>query len=261
MQITEQTPTTLALQTNAGGFGCLPLLFGVPFLVSGLAVMLLLGKLTTLDCKRVEPTQVACNLTSAGLLGKQTTSIPAGQLQGADVGVSRGDDGDTYRVILVTKTMSIIPLTGVYSSGYGGKRQKADRINAFVNDSSQMSLTIQQDDRWFAYIFGGIFTLVGGISIMSMIMVKLPRVYVFDKKSGYLYVTFRSLIQSETKQFRLRDIQSAQVVESTDSDGDKSLQTQLNLRSGNPMQLQVFGDSTKHHAIAQAINTFLDSRS
>ncbi len=263
MRITKQTPTTLALQTDNTSSDNVPFSlffrFGVLPLIVALT-LILNAKLTTLTCRRVEPTQVACNLMSVSLLGKQTTSIPTGQLQRADVQVSTDDDGDdVYRIILVTKTKSIIPLTEVYTSGESDKRQDADRINRFVNDQSQMSLTIQQDDRLGTAIFGGILVLFGGGFTYSLMTSKSLKTCVFDKASGHLYVTFKSMIRSETKQFQLQDIQSAQVIEGTDSDGDKIFRTRLNLRSGNSIELPIHGgDSEKHHAIAQAINTFLN---
>ncbi|MCS6812096.1 MAG: hypothetical protein NZ772_00750 [Cyanobacteria bacterium] len=233
------------------------MLLNVPFLLSGLTAILILGEVAILTCTRLEPSQVACKLTNGRLLGKQVTQIPAGKLQRADVSVAKDDDdGDTYRVVLVTET-GTIPLTWAYSSGQRGKRQKAEQINAFLANPEQTTLTVRQDDRWFAYLVGGIFTLIGAGATWGTVTAKSLTTLVFDKLSGHLSMTLKSWVASETKQIPLRDIRAAEVVEGTDSDGDKTYSTQLTLRSGNPIRLPVVGGSEDHYKIADAINTFL----
>ena len=112
MQIVKQTSTILKLQVKNKLFSRLCFtLFGTLFFISGLAIIMFFGELARLNCERLEPTQVSCQLISSRLLRKQVISIPTGQLQSAQIEVSEDDDGDTYRIVLITKN-DRIPLTG-----------------------------------------------------------------------------------------------------------------------------------------------------
>jgi hypothetical protein len=55
----------------------------------------------------------------------------------------------------------------------GRKQENADRINAFIANPGKTSLRVEQDDRWSAYFFGGMFILLGGIGILSSL--RVPR--------------------------------------------------------------------------------------
>lgn len=222
--------------------------------------MIFLGQLTTLLCQRLEPTQVACELTSSSLLGERMLSIPTGELQSAEVEVNEDSDGDTYRVVLVTKN-SRIPLSDVYSSGERGKRTRANQINAFISNPEQMSLRIQQDHRWFAYSLGGIFAVVGGGIILSSLMWKIQTSCLFDKGSGRMYLKQQNIFTSEMREQMLPEILEARVIEGTDSDGDKNYATKLLLRAGEHIPLQISGSASAHYKIAQSINQFLGVKS
>lgn len=260
MKIIKQTPTVLTLENRSNTRGCFSVMmvmkFGMPFLLAGLAAILFFGEVAILTCTRLEPLQVVCKLTNSSLLRKRITQIPLGELQGADVQVNEDSDGDTYRVVLITKS-DTIPLTSVYSSGQHGKRKKAEQINAFLANPEQTTLTIRQDDRWMFYLGGSVSTLVGAGILWGIVFTKSLKTCVFDKRSGCLSMIKKSWVASETKQVPLRDIKAAQVIEDTDSDGDKTYSTQLTLRSGDPIRLPVFGDSEQHYKLADAINTFL----
>jgi hypothetical protein len=261
LQIVEQTPTILKLQAKGDSIRLFLLLLGIPFFLAGLPIIIFFGKLTTLKCARLEATQVACELTTSSLLGGHITPIPTGQLRGAEVEVNESSDGDTYRVALLTKNNSI-PLSSVYSSGEEGKREKADQINAFIRNPGETSLIIQQDDRWFAYPFGGIFTLVGGGIILSSLMLKLETSCIFDKGLGRMYLNRQNILKKEeTREYMLHEIKEAIVVEGTDKEGDIVYNTKLILSSGEQITLPTSGVSSNHYEITQSINRFLGIKS
>jgi hypothetical protein len=79
MQIVEQTATVLRLKAK-NNWGLMGVLFGTPFFLAGLAVIIFFGNLVDLKCDRSASNQVACELTSSNLLSKHITSIPSGQL-------------------------------------------------------------------------------------------------------------------------------------------------------------------------------------
>jgi hypothetical protein len=98
MKIVVQTSRRLELESGNPLGAVAGTLFGMLFLVAGVAAILLLGRLTVLMCQRLEPNQIECQLTSTGLLGSQTTQITA--LEGAEVATHSDDDGDTYSIVL-----------------------------------------------------------------------------------------------------------------------------------------------------------------
>ncbi len=299
MKITKQTPTTLIIEHKGnlpfGSFASIIVFIivaSLPILLP-ILIYILSYELKTLECKRVKPTQVGCILTSVDWLGlgtKRMTFIPA--VQGAKAITTTetkekvDEDGDkserTYyyhQLVLVTsgdKTVLSIPTSTAQDA-------TAARINSFIKDQSQTTLTILLSD--IVNIFFNIFFILSTSSVMlstssvmiisfiilnilvllllvlllvSLSRLKCPVMWAFDKKSGNLHVTFKNMIrQSETKRYRLQDIQSAKVIreESTDSDGERmiSYKTQLDMRSGEPIHLS----SSNDHKIAEAINRFL----
>lgn len=139
-----------------------PMLVGSFFVVAGLGAIMIFGELATLTCQRVQPTQGSCQFVRSRLLGSNETTISLNQLQSAKVDVTvSGKGGGTYSVVLLTDGGEV-PFTTASSSGAEEKQENADRINAFIANPGKTSLRVQQDDRWFAYIFGGIFILLGG---------------------------------------------------------------------------------------------------
>lgn len=168
MKIVEPTPNRLRLQENNLMTATGPVLFGSVFVVAGLAAMVFFGELATLTCQRLEPTQGSCQFVRSGLLGSDETTIPLNQLQSAKVDVNESSKGDTYRVVLLTDGGKV-PFTSAWSSGAVEKQKNADGINAFIGNPGKTSLRVQQDDRWFAYPFGGIFILLGsGVVLGSL---------------------------------------------------------------------------------------------
>lgn len=139
-------------------------LFGLIFVGVGLAVMWFMGAQTTLVCERPEPRAGSCVLTQANVFGRvsREESVRLSEFQRAEMDVSSGDDGDTYRVVLRTET-GPLPFTDYYSSGSGDKRETIERINTFLEDPAAERLEVSQDDRLFAGLFGGIFSCAGGL--------------------------------------------------------------------------------------------------
>ncbi len=260
MKIVEQTPNRLRLRANNLNGIVRTALFGTPFLLTGLAVMLFFGRLTSLKCQRVEPTQGSCQLVNSGLLGSDETTIPLNQLQGAKVDVNQDSDGDTYRVVLLTDGGEV-PFTWVWSSGTGGKQKNADRINAFISNPGEISLRVQQDDRWFAYPFGGLFALVGaGLVFGSLLNGEFIVSFTFDKALGLVRLKQQTLRRTKVTEWRLREINQVEVKEHTDSDGDKTYSLTLNLRSGEhiPVPLQSITSQEGNQKMAECIRQFLN---
>jgi hypothetical protein len=261
LQIVEQTPTILKLQAKGNSIRLFELSVGIPFFLIGLLTIIFWGKLSTLKCARLEATQAACELTTSSLLGDHITPIPTGQLRGAEVEVEKSSDGHTYRVTLLTKN-NRIPLNSMYSSGEEDKREKADQINAFIRNPGETSLIIQQDDRWFIYIFGGCFTLGGGAIILHSLMLKLETHCVFDKGLDRMYLNRQNIFKKgEIREYRLHEIKEVVVVKGANEEGGESYTTKLILSSGEQITLPIAGVSSNHYEITQSISRFLGIKS
>jgi hypothetical protein len=135
-----------------------PMFFGSAFVVAGLVVVINFSELATLTCQRVQLTQGSCLFVHSRLLRSDEKTMPLNQLQGAKVDVKIDTKRrSSYRLVLLTDGGEV-PFTTTFISG----AEDANRINAFIANPGEISLRVQQDDRWFAYIFGGICILFGG---------------------------------------------------------------------------------------------------
>jgi hypothetical protein len=257
MKIVVQTSRRLELESGNPLGAVAGTLFGMLFLVAGVAAILLLGRLTVLMCQRLEPNQIECQLTSTGLLGSQTTQITA--LEGAEVATHSDDDGDTYSIVLFAVGQKI-PFSKIRSSGYAAKKANADRINAFVNNSQQSALSVQEDHRWFSYLFGSGFALTGGALVLASWRLKFITYAVFDKNLGRLTLRRQSALgQTQTQSWNLQEIVGLSVKEEKDSDGDRTYKLLLKLKSGQqlPLSRLFLNSQPQAEAIAAKLRQFL----
>jgi hypothetical protein len=152
MKKIEGTPySELKIQTfNIG----LDLLSSLPLIIFGLFLVHITPN-TTLICQRIETKQGNCKLTESNLWVSSSQEISLDDLQGGKVvKKSKG----SRQVVVLTKTGGI-PRG---NAGRGGdKNHIANQINSFVKNTDIKSLNVGQDNRWFGWIFGGMFVLSG----------------------------------------------------------------------------------------------------
>lgn len=256
MRIIEKTSTILKLQEENTlgkrfvmgglGIGCLWVGIGVSFDASAIS---------TLTCERIKQPQATCKLITSRLFTKSVKPLPSGHLQNAEMDTTRGEDGDEHQIILITN-QDRIPFPGAHLSTYMQKRKTLNRINAFLQNPDQVSLKVQQDDRWFVISFGVSFTLFGSYFVYSFFAAKILNICVFDKHSGQLYLKKGNILNSEIIKYPLHEIIEATVSEEK-SDGDVIYTTQLRFISDKPLPLEISGSRTKHYRIAQSINQFI----
>jgi hypothetical protein len=130
------------------------LLSSLPFIIVGL-FLVLISVNTTLICQRIETKQGNCKLTESKLWVSSSQEISLDDLQGGKVVQKRKGSS---QVVVLTKTGEI-PLGN--ATRWGDKNPIANQINSFVKNPDIKSLNVSQDDRWFGWIFGGIFVLSG----------------------------------------------------------------------------------------------------
>ena len=252
MRVTKSTPTVLKLQEKIEtkiileAFA-LVLFFGLPFFLMGLMAVLSFGKLNTLNCNRIEPSQVTCELTSESLISKSISKID--RLQGTEIQEKRDSDGDTYRIIVLTSESRRLSLPRSYNSN-----NTISKIDAFLNNREQLSLRIQRDNRSSQYILGSIFMLFGGGFILLILQLKWPTSCLFSKTTSKLSVKYQNILfQSYTIEENLASIAEVEVDGDTDEDGIKSYTTNLVLRSGKSISL----GSSKSNFASVKIKHFL----
>jgi len=140
-------------------------LYGLAFTACGCLFSLIFGQAATLTCTRVEPSQIECVRESKWLGWLPVSSASLQHVQGAEVAQSCDDEGCTYRVELSTAE-GTVPLTSYYSSGSQSKQETADRVNAFLKDLRESSLTVKSDAGLLAFVLPLVFVLVGPLIIM-----------------------------------------------------------------------------------------------
>lgn len=250
MKIVKETPTQLNLLN-------LPIwlwLFGLIFSGVGLSVIMGFGKVITLNCDRIAPVQSNCQLKSAGLLGISPQERKLEALEGAKVERSDSSDGAAFRVVLLTN-QGEIPFTDYYSSGENGKQEIATQISTFLGNSQASSLTLQQDDRWFMFMVGGVFVVAG---LAVAVVVGEIVVCEFNKNSGSMILKRHSLLGTKVVERHIHEINNVQIEESHSNDGS-TYRVSLVFTTGDRLPLTSYYSSGRQskQAIAERLQKFL----
>ncbi len=228
-------------------------IIGAVFILLSLSALLFFGTKTTLVCSRGG--QAVCTLTNKAMLKSSERSIPINQLREAYVESNVDSEGDeTYRVVLRTVSGNI-PLTGSSSSGYAGKRDNANRINAFLQSTGSSNLSVVQDERLLAYILGAIFAGIGSLMVLLSSRVTLD----LDRSTGLAVLSKTSLVTRSREEYLLEDLAGAEVQESSSSNSS-TYRVALVQHSGARMPLTGYyssGYKAKQN-LADEINKFLN---
>lgn len=229
--------------------------FGGAFMLAGLLPGLLLAEVSTLECRRTEQPP-SCELSRSGLVKDDRYVIPLDQFQGVEVQESRSDGSSTYRVVLLTSEGDR-PLTGYSSSGYAGKERLARQIDAFLNDSSQPQLVIQQDSRWLGYLFTLIFS--GSGLLVACVMGNVVTCE-FDKLGQSFKLTRQGLWGRKTIQHPLHHIQTVHLETSRSNKGRTTYRVALGLKNGDRLPITTYYSSGRKdkQKTADQISEFLD---
>ncbi|EKU96245.1 hypothetical protein Lepto7375DRAFT_0230 [Leptolyngbya sp. PCC 7375] len=260
MHVTHRTTKILRLQANRD-FRCNLILFivGASILVAGIVIsvaLTLMSQLVVLECNRIGLNQIDCKLTSSSLLRSKVTEIR--QLQGVElVGMSGNKDNvDTdLKLMLISGSGRIETYFDEYYS----------RLNAFINDSSQMIFKIQYDDRWAAFLGWLItlpLTLPGGLLIWSMLLPqkKIVTLCIFDKDSGQVILKLQHILlsKSDIRKENLDDIEKLKIDEFNINNW-RFYHTKLVFKMDKSIILLESRQKSAHTTLTQAISQFLGS--
>lgn len=214
-------------------------IIGVIFAFVGLSIIAFLGKETIMTCSRFANLDGVCAIKETGILGVDIKKIPLKSLHGAEVESSTDSEGDTtYRVILKTNRGNI-DFSSYSSSGYSEKEYIASNINNFVKNTSQQTVTVEQDERIFIYLFGGVFALLGLIIVLLVSQVTC----FFDNKMNKLIIIKQTLLSKKYFEYELSDIVDVTVEESYSSDSGPTYRVALIQASGEPIPLTLYYSS------------------
>lgn len=233
MKIIKQTSSELALKNKPDIFILLWVLgfMGIPFIMI-LGLFSQLG-VTTLTCKRVEPTQVSCEKQESKFFGFiQQPSTGLSQVRSAKFKSEEGIDSDGERTIdnwvnLVTSSGEVIAVEDfVTVNGVRGSANEmqaiTNKINTFIK-SNQDYLEIQRDLRWdlgqslLPLGFLSIFEIIGAIVLFLFFRSEM---LIFDKNSGYLIRKQKTLLGYKYESYRLDEITGTKIERRTDNEKD-----------------------------------------
>ncbi len=237
MRIVQQTPTQLKLRSPwlAPLIGWV--LFSLPFLLTGLFVLLMLTTVTTLQCDRSEGTVAQCQLAMQRLWEIEATRLANGPLQGAAVATKISNRTELYQVVLQFADQTQHSFVDVWSSDPRAAKSTVEQITAFLNNPQQPTFSITQDERQRASLIGGILTGVGFLGLALPLLLVPTYSLSLNKQTSEIVSTRRTALAEKNTIWPLQQVQAAEVVEQQDSDGTAYYQAHIQLVTGETIPL------------------------
>ena len=273
LEIKELTPSKLTLNIYpvilriiAGNHQLLAVIFLLfPILVT--------PQITTLTCERVWPSSslekieltsdiVRCEIEEIGWFAGALKNIPLAQLQGANLKTSFGKDNEiSYQVILLTDK-SQIPLRWHGDFQRESYEALTTRINAFVKNknSTDNTLSVQQDEREFGYFFLGLGIFLFWLSFL-FVGIGTTSQCTLEPDSNSFTLQHQRFFGLKTFQDKLalNDIAQARVEYGEGFKTTSTSRITLILNTGEKLPLNPVYSSGGKEEIATAIDKFLKS--
>jgi hypothetical protein len=252
MKIVEYTSTKLTICANRPARHWI---VGITFMLVGLTAIAAPEQVTTFTCDRQSPNQGSCELVHSSLLWSDAMTIPLENLQEAKIQVNESQTNDSSRIVLVT-TQAEIPLMTDSSANLQEQEIRVNTVNNFIRDSSQKHLKIEEDNRLFAYIFGGLFLFAGVVG--SGVITKEFTCH-FDKTVGSLMLIKKGILWTRRVKKPMSDIIGLRV-DSVKQQEKKNYRVSLVLMSGKRIGLTSGKESnrTEIKTLINCLTTFLD---
>jgi hypothetical protein len=252
MKVIDHTATQLTIvdQNRQWFWGTL---FSAPFIIVGTVIALTTSNITTLECQRSSSASITCERTIVGFAGTRTEAIP-GRLLRASVIRAHGTG-----VVLATSKGGI-DLVNHRMTVTDAHSQIANTINAYVKDSQQRTLKVQQDDRLEGMIYAAAFFLPGVAILLQSLAIPMQVVCVFDKTVGQMTLEkrYRPLGTRFRAQYQLTEVQKAYVVQPSLSERHPKYVVRLELAAAKSIALSpLMKDRQQCQTIANTINHFL----
>lgn len=131
----------------------------------------------TLTCLRENDNQGSCKLVTSKIFGNKTIEIPISDIYGAKLYEKQDPDSKTYKYSVVLQTKSAeIDLSLSYSTNYDLKNQVVSKINNFIKNTGEVSLSVSDND-------GGLILLTSlALILFGIILIIRSRIAVLIKK-------------------------------------------------------------------------------
>jgi hypothetical protein len=183
-----------------------------------------------------------CEIKWNGTTGITTKEIDLKDMKYAELKTTEDSEGDdTYTVIIKTNSGESIPFTPYSSSAYDRKQHIIKEINDFIGINNKYYIQVEEDDRLFIFLFGGIFSLVG----FSLIVIVSQVTIFLDKRVNKLTIMKHSILLGKKYLiYKLDNIDNVIVNSSHSSDGD-TYRIEFIMKSGEVIPLTSYYSSGK----------------
>lgn len=226
-------------------------MFGIVFTIGGVSHSLINVRYSFI-CDRLPDASGTCEITQSTLWQTRSQTFPLEDLQGAEVVSERDSEGHTtYKLfILLPEKRVALPLVPFATSRF----HQADRINQFVQDSTQPNLAIAEDrlgSTIFSFIFfcGFSLLIIAGCDLIIIILE-------FDQLSNQFILIRLEHLRIKRIEHPLWNIAHSYI----EPGPFNSYRINLMLTSGEALVLTPYGSSSEYDEqlrITQEIHNFL----
>jgi hypothetical protein len=273
MKIIRKTSDRLLIHQNRIIGNIFVFAFMTPFLLAGLIPFLIilasLPRQRTLNCQRIEPTQVNCRVEK-DVIGIKSEEITSTQVTSSEVIEQEvSTDENTYKVYqikLYTKTQSSD--FGETTRDEAETRAISKQINTFLATPQQPTFQVTKVDQSLTeavsmiiilLVFATFWNGIVGLFIWGILFSAWVENWDFDKTQHQLRVTQWFLIKRKTKQHSLLGQVSLKIDDSQkDSEDDTLYKLSLILNSGEKIIWNFGTNKNKAEKLRNEIGQLLD---
>ncbi|GEM_PF-3626208 len=272
MKIIKQTFQELVLKKNhsVSFFFLFGLFFGGLPLIMLFSILYNIGPVTV-QCQRIEPTHIDCEINSSKLLGFVSHApIQISQVKKADYQTRQHTDseGDTltdHEVVITYKKYNtfLLQSDSMYINGDKGDAEQmrsfADELTRFLGNTEKISWHSRLSNwmnLFLILIFIPFLAIGGGMMIYSILNAGSEK-FTFDKIARNFYYQNTSRLKKEDTVIPIADIDKLVLEESKDSDGDTTLTLFLTFKHNRKYELDSGLHEIKIKELANAVKDFL----
>lgn len=251
MKIIEQTDQVL--QITDQNRQCLwGLLFASPFILIGLGSISLTAKVITLECQRNSSNQIECQRSITGIFGTEKDRIPGNLISAKSVKTSG-------KGAILSTTKGEVKLALYRAFMTDRVNRTVDQLNAFIKDSQQTKISIQQDDRWANSLWSINFLFAGMAIAFCSLAIPLRMSCRFDRNSGEAILDKKYLLYGDQQvKLHLATIDRSLVDKLPFNINNQSVYSiQLIPKTGKKVSLSVPSQNlSQYQEIVDVINNF-----
>lgn len=208
--------------------------FGVVLAAIGLAILLLIARVTTFTCHRTGPEAGQCRVQQATVWGAGTSAlVPVRWLEGAHTEAHATPVWTFYHLVLhVRDGWGPYPFT--WHATAGEAQAHAARINHFINDLDDATMVVTTDNRPLTWPVSGLFLGLGALFLRH----GSQRLHVsFHRGDRLAHVRRQGLFRTQTTAVPFDDIAGFEV-----AGVSKDCNMYVLRRSGRPVALSLSTD-------------------